>query len=644
MREMKDSGIEWIGMIPADWNIVRIGNQYTERKTKVSDRDYPPLSVTMKGILPQLASAAKTDAHDDRKLVCKGDFAINSRSDRRGSCGISAYDGSVSLINTILQPRDEMNPEYYDWLFHSPMFSDEFYKWGHGIVDDLWTTNWQDMKRIAIPEPPLDEQQRIADYLGKQCAEIDALIEKTKATIEEHKHLRQAIITEAVTCGIRGRRPMKSSGVEWIGEIPSDWDLVKITRLLDYSIPYPIGDGDHGLISPSDYRNEGIPYLRVQNLGYGTPINHEGLVYITPETNERIRGSILRPNDVLFAKTGATIGKTGMIPETMPIANTTSHIGKITVSPDYNPKWVLFVLSSHIGYRQFWDIAAQKTTRPELSIAEIKAVRLPMPSSRLEQDEIVSYLDAKCAELDKILNAKELLLSELLSYKRSFIYEYVTGKKEVGVTEQSATTIIYPYFPAVLSTKKARFAQAVLMSRILDKCRTKMGRVKLEKMLYTIETSIGFDFDTEYVRQAAGPLDESIYDCEGIISRKNKWYTMKTSKYGVSYTPAKDNGKYKKYYDKYFADYDSEIERIIGIFMDYDADQAEIVATLFAAWNDFIIDRKEFTDEQLVDEVLNNWNDSKKRFSRDVWLRAIQQMRQNNIVPKGYGKRTVIKN
>ena len=641
---MKDSGIEWIGMIPADWNIVRIGNQYAERKTKVSDRDYPPLSVTMKGILPQLASAAKTDAHDDRKLVCKGDFAINSRSDRRGSCGISAYDGSVSLINTILQPRDEMNPEYYDWLFHSPMFSDEFYKWGHGIVDDLWTTNWQDMKRIAIPEPPLDEQQRIADYLGKRCAEIDALIEKTKATIEEHKHLRQAIITEAVTCGIRGKRSMKSSGVEWIGEIPSDWDLVKITRLLDYSIPYPIGDGDHGLISPSDYRNEGIPYLRVQNLGYGTPINHEGLVYITPETNERIRGSILRPNDVLFAKTGATIGKTGMIPETMPIANTTSHIGKITVSPDYNPKWVLFVLSSHIGYRQFWDIAAQKTTRPELSIAEIKAVRLSMPSSRLEQDEIVSYLDAKCAELDKILNAKELLLSELLSYKRSFIYEYVTGKKEVGVTEQSATTIIYPYFPAVLSTKKARFAQAVLMSRILDKCRTKMGRVKLEKMLYTIEASIGFDFDTEYVRQAAGPLDDSIYECEGIISRRNKWYTMKTSKYGVSYTPAKDNGKYKQYYDKYFTDYDSEIERIIGIFMDYDADQAEIVATLFAAWNDFVIDRKEFTDEQLVDEVLNNWNDSKKRFSRDVWLRAIEQMRKNNIVPKGYGKRTVIKN
>ena len=152
-RPMKDSGIKWIGEIPKEWNIGRIGQLYTERKEKVSDMDFPPLSVTMKGILPQLSTAAKTDAHDDRKLVRKGDFAINSRSDRRGACGISPYDGSVSLINTILTPREEMHPGYYDWLFHSTMFSDEFYKWGHGIVDDLWTTNWQDMKKIYVPIP-----------------------------------------------------------------------------------------------------------------------------------------------------------------------------------------------------------------------------------------------------------------------------------------------------------------------------------------------------------------------------------------------------------------------------------------------------------------------------------------------------------
>lgn len=142
MREMKESGTEWLSDIPHDWLLSNIGSLYTMRNVKVSDKDYQPLSVTMKGVVPQLETAAKTDAHDDRKLVKKGDFAINSRSDRRGSCGIADRDGSVSLINTILAPRTEMNPDYYNWLFHSTSFADEFYRWGHGIVDDLWTTRW----------------------------------------------------------------------------------------------------------------------------------------------------------------------------------------------------------------------------------------------------------------------------------------------------------------------------------------------------------------------------------------------------------------------------------------------------------------------------------------------------------------------
>ena len=198
-RPMKDSGVEWLGDIPADWKIGRIGQLYTERKEKVSDVDFPPLSVTMKGILPQLSTAAKSDAHDDRKLVRKGDFAINSRSDRRGSCGISPYDGSVSLINIILTPRNEMNPVYYDWLFHSTMFADEFYKWGHGIVDDLWTTNWQDMKKISVPFPPLEEQKEIAQYLDEKTAAIDSLVAKKNRLAEELTSLKKSLIFEYVT-------------------------------------------------------------------------------------------------------------------------------------------------------------------------------------------------------------------------------------------------------------------------------------------------------------------------------------------------------------------------------------------------------------------------------------------------------------
>ena len=197
--EMKVSGIEWIGEIPKDWEILKIGGLYSLRITKVSDVDYPPLSVTMKGILPQLETAAKTNDHDNRKLVKKGDFAINSRSDRRGSCGISEYDGSVSLINTVLKPNRKIINRYYNWLFHTPIFADEFYKWGHGIVDDLWTTGWQDMKNITVPFPSVNKQQQIADYLDAKCTEIESLISDKQKQLTLLEDYKKSLIYEYVT-------------------------------------------------------------------------------------------------------------------------------------------------------------------------------------------------------------------------------------------------------------------------------------------------------------------------------------------------------------------------------------------------------------------------------------------------------------
>ncbi len=193
------SKLGWIDKIPEHWAVSRIASVYSLRNEKVSDKDFPPLSVTMKGIVPQLESAAKTKHGDDRKLIRKGDFVINSRSDRRGSCGISDYDGSCSLINTVLSPRAEMNPRYYNWLFHTSLFADEFYKWGYGIVDDLWTTNWGTMRRIQIPIPPLEEQAEIAAYLDEKIPIIEQSISEKQMQIETLKAYKASLIYEYVT-------------------------------------------------------------------------------------------------------------------------------------------------------------------------------------------------------------------------------------------------------------------------------------------------------------------------------------------------------------------------------------------------------------------------------------------------------------
>lgn len=423
MREMKNSGIEWLGDIPCDWELSQIKSVYTERKTKVSDKDYPPLSVTMKGIVPQLATAAKSDAHDDRKLVLKGDFAINSRSDRRGSCGISQYDGSVSLINIILCPREQSDAKYYDWLFHTTMFADEFYKWGHGIVDDLWTTNWQDMKRISIPVPPMQEQKKIADFLDEKCAEIDTVIEKTKATIDEYKKLKQSVITQAVTKGIRPNRPMKDSGIEWIGNIPSEWSILKVKHL---------GWTQNGISKGGEHFGFGFPFVSYSDVykNFELPQNVNGLIN---STSEEQKNYSVEKGDIFFTRTSETIEEVGfssVCKKTIPNAVFAGFLIRLRVT---SPK-------IHIDYAKYYFRGEQiriylikqmnLVTRASLGQDLLRAMSITIPSID-EQKEIADYLDKKCYEIDELIAKKTNLLSELESYKKSLIYEYVTGKKEV---------------------------------------------------------------------------------------------------------------------------------------------------------------------------------------------------------------------
>ena len=403
-REYKDSGIEWIGEIPKEWKVNKIGNLYKIRNEKVSDKDFPPLSVTMNGVVPQLETAAKTNNGDDRKLVRKGDFAINSRSDRRGSCGISLYDGSVSLINTILTPRNSMNSQYYNWLFHTELFADEFYKWGHGIVDDLWTTKWQEMKNISIVSPSLSEQQKIADYLDKVCGEADEMIALQEKMIEELKAYKQSIITEAVTKGLNPNVPMKNSGIDWIGEIPEHWEIIKIGFIFD-----------------------NLDYLR-------RPISAEQRERNNPQYNYYGASGIIDKIDhynvddkvLLIGEDGANL-----VMRNLPLVykaegkfwvNNHAHILK-PKSDDYN--YMAFALEA-ANYRNYITGSAQ----PKLSQENLQAVKLPVPPIE-EQCQIASHLDTKCSEIDALIAIKQQKIAELKEYKKSVIYEYVTGKKEV---------------------------------------------------------------------------------------------------------------------------------------------------------------------------------------------------------------------
>lgn len=417
MREMKDSGVAWIGEIPEEWEISLINTLYTVRNTKVSDVDYQPLSVTMKGIVPQLSTAAKTNAHDDRKLVKKGDFAINSRSDRRGSCGISDYDGSVSLINTVLSPRNEMNPIYYSWLFHSSEFADEFYRWGHGIVDDLWTTRWQEMRNISIPVPPLSIQHQIAAYLDQKCTQIDALIANQQKQIERLKAYKQSLITETVTKGLNPDVPMKDSGVEWIGEIPEDWEIVRIKNICQFNPSSKKSFSDDDIVS----------YAPMECVRTGSLVHKEiaiknvssGLTYF--EENDIIMAKVTPcfENGNIAIATGLTKG--------MAFGSSELFVFRANESI----KFFLFYFLQNNIFKKF-SISTMTGTGglKRVSSNFVNNYSFALPPIE-ERNKIVFYLDKKCTQIDSLIAIKQRKIEKLQQYKKSVIYEYVTGKKTI---------------------------------------------------------------------------------------------------------------------------------------------------------------------------------------------------------------------
>lgn len=410
---MKNSGIEWIGEIPDDWNLIKIGSIFQCRNEKVNDTDYPPLSVSKGGVVPQMDSVAKTDANDNRKLVLQNDFVINSRSDRKQSCGYSTLNGSVSLINTVLYTTNNkiILPQYTDYLMKNCGFAEEFYRWGHGIVADLWTTRWQEMKNIVLPIPSIDIQQKVAVYLDKKCAAIDSMVVNQQAQIEKLKEYKQSVITEAVTKGLNPSSPFKDSGVEWLGKIPAGWKIIRGKNILTL-LNKPVLPTDNVITCFRD----GEVTLRSNRREEGFTFSEKEIGYQGIDV-----GDLVVHGMDGFA---GAIGISDSRGKASPVL--------IVLNSKQNKQYLMFYLRS-LAYRDiFLALSTGIRVRScDLRWNKLSALPFLIPSLK-EQDEIVSYIDDKLQKIDKLISIKQQKIETLTEYKKSLIYEYVTGKKQVG--------------------------------------------------------------------------------------------------------------------------------------------------------------------------------------------------------------------
>lgn len=403
----KDSGVEWLGEVPSHWELGRISTYFTERRTKVSDKDYPALSVTKLGVFPQWENVAKTNDGDNRKLAKKGDFVINSRSDRKGSSGIAKQDGSVSLINIVLQPK-KINSVYSEYLFKSYSFIEEFYRVGHGIVADLWTTRFEDIKNSLIIFPPLSEQQKIAQFLDDKTAKIDQavdLAEKQIVLLKEHK---QILIQNAVTRGLNPDVPLKDSGVEWIGQVPEHWGVKKLKFVLTLSN------------KKEESKNSNKRYIGMENIESFT-----GKINDIPLIAEGIANSFYK-DEILFGKLRPYLAKS-YLADFDGICSTEFLVYRSTKV--LNNRFALNIFLSY-GFIDAVNASTYGSKMPRANAEFISNIFLAIPPL-LEQKQIIDYLDKQTAKIDQAIALKTAHIEKLKEYKSVLINDVVTGKVRV---------------------------------------------------------------------------------------------------------------------------------------------------------------------------------------------------------------------
>ena len=405
-QEKKPSGAPWLGNIPSQWECLKIGSLFLQRKTKVSDKEYPPLSVTKKGILPQLDTAAKSNDGDNRKLVKIGDFVINSRSDRKGSCGVSDREGSVSLINIVLEPNSALSHKYVHYLLRSQPFSEEYYRYGRGIVADLWTTRFSEMKNIFIPIPPPSEQEQIVHFLDWKVSGINRLIENKRKKLNSLKELKKDIVDCTVKSGIRDDVPVRDSGVYWIGKIPSHWSVMRLKSQIK--------------LSNEKTSDNNLPYIGMENIESWT-----GKYVKKNEVKPESTSNVYKAGNILFGKLRPYLAKV-FITEDDGICSSEFLVFK---SFQLERKYLFYYLISS----SFIDVVNSSTYGAKMPRANwdfIGNCPITIPPKE-EQKEIFKYLDSVFIKIDSLIRNTEQIVERLRELKTRLISDVVTGQIDV---------------------------------------------------------------------------------------------------------------------------------------------------------------------------------------------------------------------
>lgn len=421
MIKMKDSGIPWIGQIPENWKVARVKDFSFLSDKKNTSKDPIVLSlardaIKIRDITNNEGQLAKS--YDNYCIVKKGDFVLNPMDLYSGAnCNVSFVEGVISPAYSILKIKNNYDVKLLDYFFKTLYWQMILYSYGKGVsADNRWTLTKENLLNIPLPCPPKEIQQKIVVILDKKCGQIDELVSLEENEIEKLKEYKTSLITKVVTKGLDPNAKMKDSGIPWIGQIPEDW---KIGRLKFYA---QIKTGSTPPTNIKQYFDE--------NINWFTPSDFKNMYLNNSE--RKIASSFLTDFNItlfplkttLLVGIGATCGKIALINNE---GYCNQQITAIVASNNIDRKFMFYEMSA---IQKYLKENALYTTLPILNNEYIKNINIIIADIEIQQ-QIVDYLDKRCEEIDNLIKIKQEKIEKLKEYKKSLIYQYVTGKKEV---------------------------------------------------------------------------------------------------------------------------------------------------------------------------------------------------------------------
>lgn len=606
----KDSGISWVGHIPGAWQVCRLKTIFQLENR--APRDDDEIVTAFRDGQVTLRSKRREDGFTNAlkeigyQGVRAGDLVIHAMDAFAGAIGVSDSDGKSTPVYSICTARStKVETKYFGLLLRYMALSGFINSLAKGIRERSTDFRWADAGGVYVPFPPPDEQRAIVAFLDRETAKIDALIEEQWRLIALLKEKRQAVISHAVTKGLIPSAPMKETGVEWLGRMPSHWDMA------------PLG------------------YLaRIETGGRDTEnadADGQYPFFVRSQIVERINSYSFDGEGILTAGDGAGVGKV---------------FHHFTGRFDFHQRVYLIshfqrVLGSYLfNYfkENFYKVALEggaKSTVDSLRRKNFTSFPVPIPPHP-EQSAIVKYVERLTARYDNLALEAEKAVQVLQERRSALISAAVTGKINVTTQVTKPVAAVKPY--------STDFARQLLAAVILDRtCQYKTtGRVKLQKLLHLCEYHAQIpEIHGSYQRQAAGPFDPQAMDeiRNGLL--QHRWFEEYKDGDGYRYREMEKAGEHKQNLP-HWTDKQAKIEQILSLLGNASTRQCEIVSTLYAAWNDLLIDGKSPTDDEIIREAstAETWHASKEKIAADRWPITLKWMREKGLAPVGYGSHT----